>query len=223
MFSQVQRKSGFTIIEVVITIAIGAAVMALVLNAVAGARRSQRNNARSADVNQVASAINQYIATRNRLPSTWVEISPIVDDGFGHYDATYTPGSGSCSDPAMTTIGTCTGNWDHDGITTTPQVPRAWTAIASTSKSIAPQFSWSATDPATAGVFPTLATTGSVTPPTTPTSAIGGSDASAADKVVVWLRGACSDNNLQLEQGGIREVAIFYRLEGQDEPICIEI
>ena len=73
------------------------------------------------------------------------------------------------------------------------------------------------------GYSRTLATTGSVTPPTTPATVIGGSDASAADKVVVWLRGACSDNNLQLEQGGIREVAIFYRLEGQDEPICIEI
>lgn len=223
MLSKPRDKTGFTIIEVVITIAIGAAVMALVLNAVAGARRSQRNNARQADINQIASAINQYIATRNRLPSTWVEISPIVDDGFGHYDATYTPGSGSCSDATMTMQATCTGNWDHDSDVLTPDVARVWTAIASVSNSINPQFSWSATDPATAGVFPTVSTTGPVTPPTTPATVIGGSDVSAADKVVVWLRGACSANNLQLEQGGIREVAIFYRLEGQSEPICIEV
>ena len=84
---QPANKSGFTIIEVVITIAIGAAVMALVLNAVAGARRSQRNNARSADVNKVAAGINQYIATRNQLPANWVAIQQIVDPSkFGHYD-----------------------------------------------------------------------------------------------------------------------------------------
>ena len=85
---QTANKSGFTIIEVVITIAIGAAVMALVLNAVAGARRSQRNNARASDVNQVASAVNQYIATRNALPTEWSQISPIIDAGdkFGHFE-----------------------------------------------------------------------------------------------------------------------------------------
>ena len=51
-----------------ITIAIGAAVMALVLNAVASVRRSQHNNARSAAIDWVAAAIKQHIASRNDLP-----------------------------------------------------------------------------------------------------------------------------------------------------------
>ena len=224
VFKKTRHASGFTIIEVVITIAIGAAVMALVLNAVAGARRSQRNNARSADVNQIAAGINQYIATRNRLPGTWVEISSLVGSGFGHYDATYTPGTGSCSDSTMATSGTCVGNWDHDTDPLTADIPRVWTAIASASKSVNPQYSWSATDPSSGGVFPTANITGTppvVTPPTIPNTVLGGSDPSAADKVVVWLQGAC--NGFQLEQGGIREVAIFYRLEGQDDPLCIEV
>ena len=61
--------------------------MALVLNAVAGARRSQRNNARAADVNQVAAGVNQFIATRNELPEEWTDIQQIIDPTkFGHYD-----------------------------------------------------------------------------------------------------------------------------------------
>ena len=88
MLRKQTTQRGFTIIEVVITIAIGAAVMALVLNAVAGARRSQRNNARNADVSSLASAINQYIATRNQLPANVAAIKSIADDftKLGHYD-----------------------------------------------------------------------------------------------------------------------------------------
>ena len=90
MLRKTNSQKGFTIIEVVITIAIGAAVMALVLNAVAGARRSQRNNARAADVNAVAAGANQYIATRNALPTLLNQVvaaNGIVDpDKFGHYE-----------------------------------------------------------------------------------------------------------------------------------------
>ena len=158
--------------------------MALVLNAVAGARRSQRNNARAADVNQVAAGVNQFIASRNRLPATWTEISTIIDAGdkFGHYEAT----------------------------------------------SINPQFSWIlTTTPATAGDFPVV---GGGATPTTPivatATALGPGDtnttANAADSVVVFQQAGCSSTSL-LAQGGIREMAIVYRLEGQDTQVCIEI
>ena len=82
------NEKGFTIIEVVITIAIGAAVMALVLNAVAGARRSQRNNARTSDISQLAGAINQYIGSQNKLPTNISDFKAAADDftKLGHYD-----------------------------------------------------------------------------------------------------------------------------------------
>ena len=83
MLIKTNSQKGFTIIEVVITIAIGAAVMALVLNAVAGARRSQRNNARSADISQLAGGINQYIANNNALPDEFTDIDQLVK--LGHY------------------------------------------------------------------------------------------------------------------------------------------
>lgn len=69
------NKSGFTIIEVVITIAIGAAIMALVLNAVQGARRAQRNTNRQADVSALTGAASQFSTNRNRLPADATALS----------------------------------------------------------------------------------------------------------------------------------------------------
>ncbi len=187
MFRQT-KQHGFTIIEVVITIAIGAAVMALVLNAVAGARRSQRNNARASDVNQVAAGVNQYIAIRNKLPECFNDIAGIIDDGekFGHYSQNQT----------LTACGT-----DDTGTI-----------------SINPAKSITATIPTKQGDFPTfIALVG---------TAVAGNihfdEVTAADKVVVMRETGCNGTD-DVEQGGIREMAILYRLEGQDDIICLEI
>ena len=184
MLRKTNTQKGFTIIEVVITIAIGAAVMALVLNAVAGARRSQRNNARAADVNQVAAGVNQFIASRNRLPADWSEISTIIDDGdkFGHYEA-------SSINPAASwiTTGAPTANGDFPvvGGGATPT-----TAIVATATALGPGDTNTTTN--------------------------------AADSIVVFQQAGCSSTSL-LAQGGIREMAIVYRLEGQGTQVCIEV
>ena len=190
------NPKGFTIIEVVITIAIGAAVMALVLNAVAGARRSQRNNARAADVNHMAAAVNQYIATRNKLPTKVSHIASILENGdkFGHYAKI-----------------TCT--------TATPPV--------CTSPSINEAKSWDLNSPATDGDFhdtsghgmPVAAHQAGTVGDATSAAA----SAAASDKVVILIKAACSGNEGKVDAGGIREMAIVYRLEGQDKTICIGI
>ena len=218
-----QSNKGFTIIEVVITIAIGAAVMALVLNAVAGARRSQRNNARTADVNQIAAAANQYLATRNALPQNWGHISGIVDNAFGHYDvgaATVAAVPASCSTGAVNAAGT--------GCVTAGATFTAATPQTTTTKSINPTGSWDGTDPNSGGVFFTLAANTTATTPPNAANAIGATGSTtgateAPDKVVLILRTACTGNGLQIESGGIREMVMVYRLEGQDAPICLEI
>ena len=177
MLRKQTTQRGFTIIEVVITIAIGAAVMALVLNAVAGARRSQRNNARAADVNQVAAGVNQYIATRNQLPVQWTDIQQIIDPSkFGHYDKDVTNANDSIN-PALSVSGT---------------VPAA-------------------------GQFPTYTALG-----TAAANMIHFDEPSAADKIVVMRETGCT-NTIDHEQGGIREMIILYKLEGQDNLVCLEI
>ena len=212
------KQSGFTIIEVVITIAIGAAVMALVLNAVAGARRSQRNNARSSDVNQIAAAINQHIAVRNSLPNDWGQISSLVEN-LGHYD----PGTGTATvplTPVPTTSAACTaagGTWG-------PPCTGAVRTVTTT-KSINPAKSLDGTNPTTGGVF--ISTTGGPTTPANAADGIGAKGSTtgaleAADKIVILQKTGCASNT-QIEGGGIREMAIIYRLEGQDNVICLEV
>ena len=195
MFRRTDNAKGFTIIEVVITIAIGAAVMALVLNAVAGARRSQRNNARAADVNQVAAAVNQYIASRNKLPIKVTDIASILENGdkFGHYAKI-----------------TCTG---------TPAV--------CTSPSINPPKSWDLNVPVVSGDFHDTSGHGmavaSSQTGTVGDTASAAAAAAASDKIVILIKAACSGNEGKVDAGGIREMAIVYRLEGQDDTICIGI
>lgn len=94
-----QKNSGFTIIEVVIALAVGAAIIALIISAVGGARRSQRNNARTADISRITTGIAQYIATRNRLPTevsqfkTWAELDNLAQ----YVEADINPASSSSS------------------------------------------------------------------------------------------------------------------------------
>ena len=213
MHKPTKANHGFTIIEVVITIAIGAAVMALVLNAVAGARRSQRNNARAADVNQVASGVNQFIATRNRLPATWTEISPIIDDGdkFGHFEADSINPLRSWNGTHPTANGVFTVVGGTGGLPASTPVAASCSVGTSTTLAACN----------TAGGTFTLASIATAAPLTTAGS-IGSSEAAAADKIIVFQQAGCSTTS-QIIQGGIREMAIVYKLEGQDDIICLEV
>ena len=217
MIKRTTRK-GFTIIEVVITIAIGAAVMALVLNAVAGARRSQRNNARTADVNQVAAAYNQYIATRNSLPEHFGQLSDIVGSGLGHYtpdrinaanswtSSSPTPNAPAfCSSSTYTTQTSCENGPDGiaHGASGDMGDAETWTPASAVGK-----FDWN-------NDYATI--------PATPVKLSKASDPEAADYILVLNQAKCQSGNIQPISGGIREGAIIYRLEGQNDTVCLEI
>lgn len=61
------RKSqeGFTIIEVMIVLAIAGLIMLIVFLAVPALQRSQRNNARNTEASRIAAAINECLSNRN--------------------------------------------------------------------------------------------------------------------------------------------------------------
>ena len=137
-----------------------------------------RNNARAADVNQVASGVNQYIATRNALPVQWTDIQQIIDPSkFGHYDKDATNANTSIN-PANV-VGTSSNS--------AGQFPK-YTALAA------------------------VATTGM----------IHFDEPAAVDKMVVMRETGCT-NTTTPEQGSLRQMAILYRLEGQDDIICLEV
>lgn len=58
-------KSGFTIIEVMIVLAIAGLIMLIVFLAVPALQRSSRNTDRKEDVGRISSAINDWVANNN--------------------------------------------------------------------------------------------------------------------------------------------------------------
>jgi prepilin-type N-terminal cleavage/methylation domain-containing protein len=58
----VRRNQGFTIIEVMIVLAIAGLILAVVLLAVPALQRSQRNSARSSDAVHLAGLVSDYIS-----------------------------------------------------------------------------------------------------------------------------------------------------------------
>ena len=71
MFKKLQKPNseGFTIIEIVIVLAIAALILLIVFLALPSLQRSQRNTARKSDAGHVSSAINNFVSNNNgKLP-----------------------------------------------------------------------------------------------------------------------------------------------------------
>lgn len=77
--AQVQKKEGFTIIEVVLVLAIAALIMLLVFLAWPALQRGQRDQGRKADIGLVGSAIGTY-KTNNKgnFPETQAKLNTAV-------------------------------------------------------------------------------------------------------------------------------------------------
>src|SRR5690348_14475328 len=58
-------SEGFTIIEVLIVLAIAALIMLIVFLAVPNLQRSSRNNGRKSDIGRIATGINDYVSNNN--------------------------------------------------------------------------------------------------------------------------------------------------------------
>lgn len=62
------NKYGFTIIEVVLVLAIAGLIFLAVFIALPALQRSQRNTRRRQDIARIASAVTEYLSTNNKLP-----------------------------------------------------------------------------------------------------------------------------------------------------------
>lgn len=98
MQNKLSTKKGFTLIEIVIALAIAALIIVVVLLAVQGAQRSQRNDARKATINRVRAAVtdaksnNQGNATLDQviaaMPTSELNVANVGTMGIaeGTYD-----------------------------------------------------------------------------------------------------------------------------------------
>jgi type IV pilus assembly protein PilA len=71
MFKQLKKKTeGFTIIEVLIVLAIAGLIMVIVFIAVPQLQRNQRNEARNNDARLIASAVSECLSNRNGVTTS---------------------------------------------------------------------------------------------------------------------------------------------------------
>ncbi len=80
---QLKEEKGFTIIEVLIVLAIAGLIMLVVFLAVPALQRNSRNTQRTSDVSLISSAVNECLNNRNgRIAScnTTAQISPTYID-----------------------------------------------------------------------------------------------------------------------------------------------
>lgn len=72
-------NKGFTIIEVLIVLAIAGLIILIVFLAVPALQRNSRNNQRRNDAARISSAVVEYINnTSGALPGTWGNIKPYI-------------------------------------------------------------------------------------------------------------------------------------------------
>ncbi|MYB77287.1 MAG: type II secretion system protein [Chloroflexi bacterium] len=133
-----KNQAGFTIVEVMIVLAIAGLVLAIVFIAVPALQRNSRNTQRRSDLANLRAQFDTWTANNGtKIPRDTVlsDLSSIVGStGWGHYNGnvaaptrvflntTTTPAH--CSDPAHTTQAACTGageTW-NPAVTTTPQL-----------------------------------------------------------------------------------------------------
>lgn len=104
-YQQLRKKTeGFTIIEVLIVLAIAGLIMLIVFLAVPTLQRNSRNNARNNDASRIASAITECLSNRNGQVSSCNEATKINVGTLSRLDAptfpTTAPPSGDYSQTA---------------------------------------------------------------------------------------------------------------------------
>jgi prepilin-type N-terminal cleavage/methylation domain-containing protein len=94
MLSKLKKNnnSGFTIIEVMIVLAIAGLILLIVFLAVPALQRNSRNTQRKNDVSSILGAINEYTSNNSgALPTTCAEITALAKTGY------YTSGCGAAA------------------------------------------------------------------------------------------------------------------------------
>lgn len=115
MLRKFRETKGFTLIEVVIVIAIGALIILVVLQAVSNAQESQRDSTRRQEASQISAALEQYAANnQGTYPSSANELNQrVINGGYASstvedkWDGAFQPGqapnTGGCEDIDSTT------------------------------------------------------------------------------------------------------------------------
>jgi prepilin-type N-terminal cleavage/methylation domain-containing protein len=87
-----RKEQGFTIVEVMIVLAIAGLVILIVFLAVPALQRNSRNTQRKADVSSILGATNEYRSNHNgKNPTAVADVTGLSETGF--YDETAAAGT----------------------------------------------------------------------------------------------------------------------------------
>ncbi|TSD03148.1 MAG: putative General secretion pathway protein GspG [Parcubacteria group bacterium Athens0714_16] len=76
------NKKGFTILELMVSVAIIAILTSIILVTISGIKERSRDVRRLSDVNEIQKALNLYFSSHNIFPVFPVEINITGDDAF---------------------------------------------------------------------------------------------------------------------------------------------
>lgn len=84
-----KNQKGFTIIEVLIVLAIAGLILLIVFLAVPALQRNTRNNARTGDIGRFGASVSEYLANRNGVQPTEANMGEIMTavGSMGGYNA----------------------------------------------------------------------------------------------------------------------------------------
>jgi prepilin-type N-terminal cleavage/methylation domain-containing protein len=104
-----KKEKGFTLIEIVLVLAIAGLLLVIVFLAVSGAQKSRRDTQRKNDLSRIAAQLESYASNQNGIYPTAVQFSAVAAGPLNFW-GTYVL-SGNYNDPTSGTVYT-PGNWN---------------------------------------------------------------------------------------------------------------
>jgi len=131
---QKRKESGFTIIEVLIVLAIAGLIMLVVFLAVPALQRNSRNTQRKGDVSSLLGAVSEYVNNNGgALPTADTQVESLVKLGY------YTTGEVTLAAGAQSAVGTTS---EAVRIVTGAKCGTSGAAVAGSSRQIAAQYTY---------------------------------------------------------------------------------
>ncbi len=134
MFKKLKSNRGFTIIEVLIVLAIAGLIMLIVFLAVPALQRNQRNTARTDEAARVAAAVTECLANRNGTKTSCDDDTEIEQGTTVQLTSTLTFADGGATAPVSSITGA--GVWyqrvclaDGSGSTATGATTRTFAVL----------------------------------------------------------------------------------------------
>jgi prepilin-type N-terminal cleavage/methylation domain-containing protein len=117
MYKQLKKENGFTIIEVLIVLAIAGLILLIVFLAVPALQRNARNTSRKTDANTLLAAVNEYVSNNNGTDPATVTCTSLPNSVYGSGTTSQANlgyyNQGCAYGATVASLGTLTSGYDY--------------------------------------------------------------------------------------------------------------